>query len=55
MIVPGGGLSPAGRRWVSSRPAFLLPIRVLGALFRRLFLAGLAKLHRAGKLRSCGD
>ena len=30
MIVPGGGLSPDGSRWVSSRPAFLLPVRVLG-------------------------
>ena len=34
MIVPGGGISFDGRRWVSSRPAFLLPVRVLGALFR---------------------
>lgn len=50
MIVPGGGLSPNGSRWVSSRPAFLLPVRVLGALFRRLFLEGLLALHEAGKL-----
>ena len=50
MIVPGGGLSPDGTRWIASRPAFLLPVRVLGALFRRLFLEGLAALHRAGKL-----
>ena len=55
MIVPGGGLSPDGRRWVSSRPAFLLPVRVLGALFRRLFLAGLTKLHDAGRLRFFGE
>ena len=50
MIVPGGGLSPDGSRWIASRPAFLLPVRVLGALFRRLFLEGLVALHRSGKL-----
>jgi hypothetical protein len=50
MIVPGGGISLDGRRWVSSRPAFLLPVRVLGALFRRLFLTRLIGLHDAGKL-----
>jgi Putative transposase len=41
MIVPGGGISLDGRRWISSRPAFLLPVWVLGALFRRLFLTRL--------------
>ena len=51
LIVPGGGLSPGDRRWVAARPAFLLPVRVLGALFRRLFLAGLARLHDAGQLQ----
>ena len=50
MIVPGGGISLDGRRWISSRPAFLLPVRVLGALFRRLFLTRLIALHEAGKL-----
>lgn len=50
MIVPGGGVSLDGRRWTSSRPAFLLPVRVLGALFRRLFLTQLIELHDAGKL-----
>ena len=49
MIVPGGGLTSAGQ-WISSRPAFLLPVRVLGALFRRLFLTRLLELHSAGKL-----
>ena len=55
MIVPGGGLSPDGSRWIASRPAFLLPVRVLGALFRRLFLEGIAALHRAGKLAFHGS
>ena len=50
MIVPGGGVALDGRRWISSRPAFLLPVRVLGALFRRLFLTRLIALHEAGKL-----
>jgi hypothetical protein len=50
MIVPGAGISLDGRRWISSRPAFLLPVRVLGALFRRLFLTRLTELHRAGRL-----
>ena len=50
MIVPGGGITPDGARWISSRPAFLLPVRVLGALFRRLFLTRLIQLHQAGRL-----
>src|SRR5512132_2503427 len=50
MIVPGGGIAPDGQRWVSSRPAFLLPVRVLGKLFRRLFLTRLNQLHAAGRL-----
>src|SRR5689334_11473299 len=54
MIVPGGGLSPDGSRWVSSRPAFLLPVRVLGQLFRRLFLTRLIALHDAGRLAFFG-
>ena len=53
MIVPGGGLTQDGR-WISSRPAFLLPVRVLGALFRRLFLSRLLDLHGAGKLAFFG-
>jgi hypothetical protein len=50
MIVPGGGISPDGQRWISARPAFLLPVRVLGKLFRRLFLTRLIALHDAHKL-----
>ena len=55
MIVPGGGLSPDGSRWISSRPAFLLPVRVLGKLFRRLFLTRLTALHEAGRLAFFGS
>jgi hypothetical protein len=54
MIVPGGGISPDGQSWISSRPAFLLPVRVLGSLFRRLFLTQLLALHNAGKLAFFG-
>ena len=54
MIVPGGGISLDGRRWISSRPAFLLPVRVLGMLFRRLFLTRLIELQEAGRLAFFG-
>ena len=55
MIVPGGGISLDGQRWVSSRPAFLLPVRVLGSLFRRLFLTRLVELFDAGRLQFHGS
>jgi hypothetical protein len=55
MIVPGGGFSLDGARWVASRPAFLLPVRVLGKLFRRLFLTRLTDLHQASKLAFFGS
>lgn len=42
-VVPGGGPSPDGDRWVSCRPGFFLPVRVLSRLFRRLFLEFLQK------------
>ena len=43
MIVPGGGISLDGKRWVSCRPGFFLPVRVLSRLFRRLFLEKLRR------------
>jgi hypothetical protein len=55
MIVPGGGISPDGSRWVSCRPGFFLPVRVLSRLFRRLFLQKLAAAHAAGRLAFFGD
>jgi len=55
MIVPGGGLSPDGERWISARPAFLLPVRVLGALFRRLFITRLLALFDGGQLGFYGS
>jgi predicted Zn-ribbon and HTH transcriptional regulator len=55
MIVPGGGLSPDGERWIACRKNFFLPVRVLSRLFRRLFLEGLARLHREGRLAFFGE
>ncbi len=55
MIVPGGGLSPDGTRWVACKPGFFLHVRVLSRLFRRLFVEGLVALHHAGHLRFFAD
>ena len=53
-IVPGGGLSPDQTRWVSCRPGFFLPVRVLSRRFRTLFLARLQRAFAAGDLRFSG-
>jgi hypothetical protein len=53
-VVPGGGLSPDGQRWISCRPNFFLPVRVLSHLFRRLFLESLQKAFDSGKLQFFG-
>ena len=50
MIVPGGGLSEDGLRWVHSRPRFLARVEVLSRLFRGKMLALLADAHADGKL-----
>jgi hypothetical protein len=50
-VVPGGGLSPDGTRWVPCRPGFFLPVRVLSRLFRRLFLELLEKAFDHGQLQ----
>jgi hypothetical protein len=49
-VVPGGGISRDGTRWISCRPGFFLPVRVLSRLFRRLFLQYLVNAYRAGRL-----
>jgi hypothetical protein len=53
-VVPGGGISLDGERWISCRPGFFLPVRVLSRLFRRLFLEKLVAAHEAGRLRFFG-
>jgi len=54
-IVPGGGIALDGERWIACRPGFLLPVRVLSRLFRRLFLEKLSAAHGAGELRFFGE
>ena len=55
MIVPGGGLSSNGSRWIAAKPRFFLPGRVLSDLFRGLMLAKLLAAHAAGRLQFFGD
>ena len=54
-IVPGGGLSADGQRWIACRPRFFLPVKVLSRLLRRRFLERLAHAHAAGRLVFFGD
>ena len=54
-VVPGGGISPDGTRWIASKPGFFLPVRVLSRLFRRLFLEGLTAAFEAGELQFFAD
>ena len=55
MIVPGGGISLDGTRWIGCRPNYLLPVKVLSRLFRRLMLEMLLAAHHAGRLQFFGD
>ncbi len=50
-VVPGGGISPDGERWIACRPGFFLPVRVLSRLFRRLFLEQLLQALVDGELQ----
>ena len=54
IIVPGGGISLDGKSWISCRPGFFLPVRVLSRLFRWLFLEKLGAAHKAGHLKFFG-
>lgn len=54
-LVPGGGLSPDNKHWVSSRKKFLLPVKVLSRLYRGLFLARLVAAHEEGRLSFHGE
>src|SRR6266576_3091141 len=53
-VVPGGGPSPDGQRWICCRPNFFLPVRVLSHLFRRLFLESLQRAFDSDKLQFVG-
>ncbi|MGP0066134.1 MAG: IS91 family transposase [Isosphaeraceae bacterium] len=54
-VVPGGGLSLDGTRWVASPSNFFLPVRVLSRVFRGKFLAGLRAAFAKGELRFATD
>lgn len=54
-VVPGGGVSLDGARWVACKHGFFLPVRVLSRLFRRRFLEELDQLHRSGRLQFFGE
>jgi len=54
-VVPGGGLSPDGTRWIACRPSFFLPVHVLSRLYRRLVIEHLQAAFDAGRLRFFGD
>ncbi|HLW52517.1 MAG TPA: IS91 family transposase [Candidatus Angelobacter sp.] len=54
-IVPGGGLAPGGKRWIGARRRFLLPVKILSALFRRLFLEALLKAYANAQLQWFGE
>ena len=54
-IVPGGGLSLDGQRWIACKPGFFLPVRVLSRLFRRRFLEELRAAYGAGQLQFFGE
>jgi len=54
-IVPGGGLSLDGERWVACKRGFFLSVRVLSRLFRRRFLEELSKAQAAGQLLFFGE
>ena len=55
MVVPGGGLSPDGSKWIACRPRYFLTVQALSALFRRLFLEMLVAAHHAGRLQFFGE
>jgi hypothetical protein len=54
-VVPGGGLSLDGERWIACKPGFFLPVKALARLFRRLFLAALEAAFGKGELRFFGE
>jgi hypothetical protein len=54
-VVPGGGISLDGSRWVACRPGFFLPVKVLSRRFRKLYLRYLEQIYAAGKLEFYGE
>jgi len=54
-VVTGGGLALDGKRWISGRKDYFLPIKVLGKLFRGKFLAALDHAHKKDQLDLSGS
>jgi hypothetical protein len=54
-VVPGGGLSGDGQRWIACRPGFFLPVRILSRVFRGKFLDQVRKAWAQGKLHGPPD
>ncbi len=55
-VVPGGGISPEGARWIGcKKKSFFLPVNVLSSRFRRIFLAYLRESFREGRLKFHGE
>lgn len=54
-VVPGGGLSADGNKWISFRKSFFIPVKVLSRLFKGKFLSYLKKTYRDGKLKFVGE
>jgi hypothetical protein len=54
-VIPGGGLSPDGSHWISCRPGFFLPVRILSRVFRGKFIDLLRKVWGKAKLRGIPD
>jgi hypothetical protein len=54
-VIPGGGISPDRQSWITCRPTFFLPVRVLSSLFRRLFLEALEIAFDQNQLKFFGD
>jgi hypothetical protein len=54
-VIPGGGLSPDGNRWIACRPGFFLPVRILSRVFRGKFIHLLRRAWTRGQLRGISD
>jgi hypothetical protein len=54
-VIPGGGLSPDGTRWIGCRPGFFLPVRILSHVFRGKFISLLRRAWAKGRLRGIPD
>jgi hypothetical protein len=55
-VVPGGGISLDGSRWIGcKKSSFFLPVRLLSHRFRKSFLRSLKRAFRKGSLQFHGE